>query len=71
MLNSDIYRDQANYWKNSLIIDRTIKACVHLEDEDDIFFWNTILQKYNAGSIVISLIAKAKKRMKLVDASSA
>ena len=61
MLNSDIYRDQANYWKNSRIIDRSIKACVHLEDEDDIFFWNTMLQKYNAGKDRYITYSKSKK----------
>lgn len=61
MLNSDIYRDQANYWKNYLLIDRSIKACVHLEGEDDIFFWNTMLQKYNAGKYRYITYSKSKK----------
>lgn len=61
MLNSDIYRDQANYWKNYLLIDRSIKACVHLEGEDDIFFWKTMLQKYNAGKYRYITYSKSKK----------
>lgn len=61
MLNSDIYRDQANYWKNSLIIDRSIKACVHLEGEDDIFSGILCCRNIMLVSIVISLIAKAKR----------
>ncbi len=38
MLNPNIYKSQAEYWKNLPIIDRSIKACVHLEDEEIIFY---------------------------------
>ena len=61
MLNSDIYRDQANYWKNLLKFDRSIKACVHLEGEDDIFFWDAILPKNNAGKYHYITYSKSKK----------
>ena len=32
---------QANYYKNIPLRDRRIKAVVHVEDKDDIAFWNT------------------------------
>lgn len=61
MLNPNIYKSQAEYWKNLPIIDRSIKACVHLEDEEDIFFWDTILQKCDAGKYLYIPYSKSKE----------
>ena len=61
MLNPNIYKSQAEYWKNLPIIDRSIKACVHLEDEEDIFFWDTILQKCDAGKYHYIPYSKSKE----------
>ena len=44
MKNPEVYKQQALYWQNYRIIDRTVTACVHLEDKDDrhsgYFPWN-------------------------------
>ena len=36
--------EQAQYFKNLLLRDRSIKAVVHLEDAEDERFWNYQLQ---------------------------
>lgn len=36
--------EQARYYRNLPLRDRSIKAVVHLEDSEDIFFWNNQLQ---------------------------
>ena len=36
--------DQAKYYNNLPLRDRSIKAVVHLEDSDDILFWDNQLQ---------------------------
>lgn len=41
--------DQANYYKNLHLRDRSIKAVVHLEDKEDETFWNTQLQNVAPG----------------------
>lgn len=43
MTNPDNYRQQAQYWSNYHLIDRTVKACVHVEDKNDVDFWNRLL----------------------------
>ena len=50
MENKDIYKQQAQYWENYRIVDRTVRACVHLEDKSDTDFWDRILQKYRPGN---------------------
>lgn len=50
MENTDIYKQQAQYWENYRIVDRTVRACVHLEDKSDTDFWDRILQKYRPGN---------------------
>ena len=40
---------QAEYFTNIPIIDRKFKSCVHLENEEDELFWNTMLQKHRPG----------------------
>ena len=46
---SNIYKDQARDLANIPILRRDVIACVHLEDKDDIMFWNTMLQSRRAG----------------------
>ena len=41
--------DQANYYKNLHLRDRSIVAAIHLEDSDDKPFWNTQLQNVRQG----------------------
>lgn len=50
MENKDIYKQQAQYWENYRIVDRTVRACVHLEDKSDTDFGDRILQKYRPGN---------------------
>lgn len=50
MKNPEIYKQQALYWQNYRIIDRTVTACVHLEDKNDIDFWDKVLQKHRPGN---------------------
>ena len=40
---------QAEYFANIPIIDRTYRASVHLESQEDEMFWDTMLQKYRPG----------------------
>lgn len=61
MLNSNIYKYQAEYWKNIPILDRSFKACVHLEDKEDTFFWDAILQKCNAGKYYYIHYSKSRR----------
>lgn len=49
MAEIDNYEAQAQYWNNYYLIDRSVKACVHLEDKDDEMFWDGMLQKYSPG----------------------
>ena len=71
MLNPNIYKSQAEYWKNLPIIDRSIKACVHLEDEEDIFFWDTNTTKCDAGKYpFIYLTARVKRGMTHMDVNN-
>ena len=41
--------DQANYYKNLHLRDRSIKAVVHVENKDDEAFWNVQLQTVHTG----------------------
>lgn len=41
--------DQANYYKNLHLRDRSIKAVIHVEDKDDEEFWNVQLQNVQSG----------------------
>ena len=40
----------AEYYANIPITDKNIRSVVHLEDESDEYFWNTLLQKYRPGN---------------------
>lgn len=40
---------QAEYYRNIPILDRKFKASVHLEDEEDELFWDTMLQAHRPG----------------------
>lgn len=40
---------QAEYYSNIPILDRDIKASVHLENEEDELFWDTMLQAHRPG----------------------
>lgn len=40
----------AEYYTNIPITDKNIRSVVHLEDESDEYFWNTLLQKYRPGN---------------------
>lgn len=40
---------QAEYYKNIPILDRKFKSSVHLEDEEDELFWDTMLQAHRPG----------------------
>lgn len=42
--------DQANYYKNLHLRDRSIRAVVHVEDKDDEKFWNIQLQNVSSGN---------------------
>lgn len=46
---SNIYQDQARDFANIPILRRNIIACVHLEDKDDIVFWDAMLQNHRRG----------------------
>ena len=50
MKNPEVYKQQALYWQNYRIIDRTVTACVHLEDKNDIDLWDKVLQKHRPGN---------------------
>ena len=50
---------QAEYFANIPILDKTYRASVHLENEKDEMFWDTMLQecrpgKYNYISVKVS-----------------
>ena len=46
---SNIYQDQARDLANIPILRRNVIACVHLEDKDDIVFWDAMLQNHRRG----------------------
>lgn len=46
---SNIYRDQARDLANIPILRRDVIASVHLEDKDDIVFWDAMLQSHRRG----------------------
>ncbi|MBP5539579.1 MAG: DUF4435 domain-containing protein [Bacteroidales bacterium] len=45
----DHIREQAEYFANIPLIDRRIRASVHLEAEADVLFWDTMFQRYRPG----------------------
>ena len=47
---SNIYKDQARDLANIPILRRDVIACVHLEDKEDKFFWDAVLQSQRTGS---------------------
>lgn len=51
---------QAEYFANIPIIDRTYKASVHLESEEDEMFWNAMLQKYRPGKYYYIYYSKSE-----------
>ena len=40
---------QAEYYSNIPILDRSFRSTVHLEDKQDEYFWDILLQKYRPG----------------------
>lgn len=46
---SNIYKDQARDLANIPILHRDVIACVHLEDKEDMVFWDLMLQSQRAG----------------------
>ena len=44
------YQDRANYYNNLHLIDDTVTAVVHLEDEEDCLFWKPLLSHYGKGN---------------------
>ena len=41
---------QAEYYSNIPILDRSFRSTVHLEDKQDEYFWDILLQKYRPGT---------------------
>jgi hypothetical protein len=48
-LTSKLLEAQALYYKNVPLINRKIKATVHLENKDDELFWNSMIQQVLPG----------------------
>lgn len=46
---SNVYKDQARDLANIPILRRDVIACVHLEDKEDIVFWDVMLQNQHLG----------------------
>lgn len=46
---SNVYKDQARDLANIPILRRDVIACVHLEDKEDIVFWDAMLQNRRQG----------------------
>ena len=46
---NNIYKDQAHDLANIPILRRDIIACIHLEDRDDMLFWDAMLQNQRRG----------------------
>lgn len=46
---SNIYKDQARDLANIPILRRDVIACVHLEDKEDMVFWDAMLQNHHRG----------------------
>lgn len=61
MKNPEVYKQQALYWQNYRIIDRTVTACVHLEDKNDIDFWDKFYKSIVLETIITFLIVIAAK----------
>ena len=53
--------EQARYFRNIPLRDRSIKAVVHLEDAEDILFWSNQLQKAFPGSYHFITYSKNEK----------
>ena len=53
--------EQAQYYKNILLRDRSIKAVVHLEDAEDEHFWNHQLQKASPAKYLFLPYSKSDK----------
>ena len=45
----DHIREQAEYFSNIPLIERGVRASVHLEARADVLFWDTLLQRYRPG----------------------
>ena len=46
---NDRIREQAEYFANIPLIERNVRASVHLEAEADVLFWDMMLQRYRPG----------------------
>ena len=45
----NVYEDQARDFANVPLIRRNVVASVHVEDKEDVAFWNSMLQKVHSG----------------------
>lgn len=45
----DHIKEQAEYFSNIPLIERGVRASVHLEAQADVLFWDTVLQRYRPG----------------------
>lgn len=61
MQQQNNYLNQACYFANVPILYPKIVASVHLENEDDIFFWDTLLQRTTEGEFNYITHSKSKK----------
>lgn len=58
---NNIYQSQARYYANLSILNRHVIASVHLEDVDDILFWDTMLQRAKPGNYQYVTYSKSRK----------
>lgn len=59
---SNIYKDQARDLANIPILRRNVIACVHLEDKDDMVFWDLMLQNRRTGKYHFVTHSKSQSR---------
>ena len=70
MLNPNIYKSQAEYWKNLPIIDRSIKACATWKMKKT---YSSGIQYYKSvmlANTFIYLTARAKRGMTHMDVNN-
>lgn len=53
--------DQANYYKNFLLLKRDTVAVIHVEDEDDKMFWTAELQNVKVGKYHFVIQSKSEE----------
>lgn len=45
----NIYEEQARWFRNISLLDPSFRACIHVEDKEDVKFWDYYLQKVAPG----------------------